>query len=68
MNPDTRTFFIGGEFRSPVLLSGIEIVQPYGEHRRSAVYVEYWDMSKSVWLKIGRFDFSDAFIKKGPGG
>ena len=66
MDPETRTFFIGGQFRKPVMLSGIEIVQPYGEHRRNAVFVEYWDMEKEIWYKIGRFDFFDSLIKRGP--
>ena len=66
MDPDTRAFFIGGQFRKPVLLCGIEIVQPYGEHRRNSVFVEYWDMQKEIWYKIGRFDFYDSLIKRGP--
>ena len=66
MDPETRTFFIGGQFRKPVLLCGIEVVQPFGEHRRNALFVEYWDMEKEVWYKIGRFDFFDSLIKRGP--
>lgn len=66
MDPDSRTFYIGGQFRAPVLLGGIEVVQPYGEHRRNALYVEYWDMDKEVWYKIARYDFFDSFIRRGP--
>lgn len=62
----TGIFYIGCEFDDEVLLSHVEITQPYTINHRSELYMENFDFASNVWVRIARYTFHKHFIKRGP--
>jgi hypothetical protein len=59
-------FYIGCEFDDDILLSHVEISQPYSINMRSELFAESFDFTSGEWVRIARYAFHKHFIKRGP--